>query len=72
MLYQEALGFREYLNIDSRDTHDKVNPFKRGRAGAKPIDFTGRKIGTDTYFLCNRLCKDIKGNKRTGYLPPPA
>jgi hypothetical protein len=25
------------------------------------------KVGTDTYFLCNRLCKDIKGDKRTGY-----
>jgi len=32
--------FREYLNIDGRDTHDKVNPFRRGSAGAKPIDFT--------------------------------
>lgn len=32
--------FREYLNIDGRDTHDKVNPFKRGSAGVKPIDFT--------------------------------
>ena len=32
--------FREYLNIDGRDTHDKVNPFQRGSAGAKPIDFT--------------------------------
>ncbi len=26
-----------------------------------------RKIGTDTHFLCNRLCKDINGDKRTGY-----
>jgi len=32
--------FREYLNIEGRDTHDKVNPFQRGSAGAKPIDFT--------------------------------
>ncbi len=32
--------FRKYLNIEGRDTHDKVNPFKRGSAGAKPIDFT--------------------------------
>jgi len=32
--------FREYLNIDGRDTHNKVNPFQRGSAGAKPIDFT--------------------------------
>jgi thioredoxin-related protein len=29
-------------------------------------------IGTDTYFLCHRLCKDIKGDKRTGYLSVPA
>ena len=30
--------FRKYLNIEGRDTHDKVNPFERGSAGAKPID----------------------------------
>lgn len=26
----------------------------------------------DTYFLCHRLCKDIKEDKRTGYLFLPA
>ena len=26
-----------------------------------------REKKADTYFLCNRLCKDIKGDKRTGY-----
>lgn len=32
--------FRKYLNIEGRNTHDEVNPFQRGSAGAKPIDFT--------------------------------
>jgi len=32
--------FREYLNIEGRDTHNNINPFKRRSAGAKPIDFT--------------------------------
>ena len=32
--------FRKYLNIEGRDTHDEVNLFQRGSAGAKPIDFT--------------------------------
>jgi len=31
--------FRKYLNIEGRNTHDKNNPFERGSAGAKPIDF---------------------------------
>lgn len=33
--------FRKYLGIEGRDTHDTVNPFQRGSAGAKPIDFIG-------------------------------
>ncbi len=31
--------FRKYLGIDGRESHDKINPFQRGSAGAKPIDF---------------------------------
>ena len=43
--------FREYLNIDGRDTHNKVNPFQRGSAGAKPIDFTALLPGEDIKVL---------------------
>lgn len=43
--------FRQYLNIEGRDTHDEVNPFQRGSAGAKPIDFTALLPGTDIEIL---------------------
>src|SRR5437867_10621251 len=31
--------FRRLLGIGGRRTHEKVNPFERGSAGGKPIDF---------------------------------
>lgn len=31
--------FRKLLGIDGRSSHKEVNPFERGSAGAKPIDF---------------------------------
>lgn len=43
--------FRKYLNIEGRATHDKVNPFKRGSAGAKPIDFTALLPEADIEIL---------------------
>jgi hypothetical protein len=43
--------FRKYLNIEGRDTHDKVNPFERGSAGAKPIDFIACPLGEDIEIL---------------------
>ncbi len=46
----EAL-FRKYLNIEGRNTHDKVNPFQRGSAGAKPIDFIACPLGEDIEIL---------------------
>lgn len=43
--------FRKYLNIDGRNTHDQINPFERGSAGAKPIDFIALLPGTDIEIL---------------------
>jgi len=43
--------FRKYLNIEGRNTHDKVNPFQRGSAGAKPIDFIACLPGEDIEIL---------------------
>jgi hypothetical protein len=43
--------FRKYLNIEGRNTHGKVNPFERGSAGAKPIDFIACLPGEDIEIL---------------------
>src|SRR3989338_8667195 len=42
---------RKYLNIEGRATHDKVNPFHRGSAGAKPIDVMARLPESDVNIL---------------------
>ena len=33
------------------------------------VKTAGFETQADTYFFCNRLRKDIKGDKRTGYSP---
>ena len=49
--------FRRYLNIQGRDTHVKVNPFQRGSAGAKPIDFKAGEFQCD---YCRMTIMDMR------------
>ena len=59
-----------------RNKHQIIGPIFQGRfksilvdAGNYTLILSGQE-NRDSYFLCNRLCKDIKEDKRTGYLSP--
>ena len=47
--------FREYLGIEGRRSHQRVNPFLRGSSGAEPIDFVAHhsQVGCEVLWELN-------------------
>lgn len=63
--------FREYLGIEGRSSHQRVNPFLRGSSGAAPIDFIAEhsQIGCPVLWELNRGERTVREVRQVILIP---
>lgn len=63
--------FREYLGIEGRSSHRRVNPFLRGSSGAAPIDFVAHhsQIGCPVLWELNRGERTVREVRQVILIP---